>query len=82
MTVRNCVYGIQSKLGVGSMQGGWCSGPCGTGCWTTMQRGVRGTGQAFVGRNGDQARRPTCTFTGAFVGLRMATAEGQGEVGA
>ena len=21
MTVRNCVYGIQSKLGVGSMQG-------------------------------------------------------------
>ena len=47
-----------------------------------MQRGVRGTDQAFVGRIGDQARRPAGTFTGGFVGLRMATAEGQGEVGA
>ena len=80
MTVRNCVYGIRSKLGVGSMQE--------LALWA-VRHGLLDDYAAGGWGYGSSLRRqdwrpgaPAGTFTGGFVGLRMATAEGQGEIGA
>ena len=59
VTVRNAVYGIQRKLGGRGRCRDWCSGRCGTGCWTTMPGKVRraavGAGRLCAGGYGGRA---------------------------